>query len=254
MVTSHPIFFAKNKKLSKEPDVISLEHFPISRGVLLNKKLYDAAKLSRMIARTGDYRIPHSRRHVTQSELINIMYKAGRRLPVGDESAHPDFKQKHEYSNFVSRRKHSRQTHEKGALQHTHTAAKVAKLQKILVKKLDSSALEMRSNAQLPHLLSKLRRMPLEDLLYHLYQESTEHHPPKNVKFQRVRAEDRVVLKSIGKMLVERMSRGYKVNPTAWTYVLEKQNGWDTMDYLLETLSKSSPTTILEILFRIAQT
>ena len=249
MVTSHPIVFAHHKRrMSKEPDAISLERFPISRGVLLNTKLYDAAELSRMISRTGDYRIPHSRRHVTQSELINIMYKAGRRLPIGDNIRHLT------YSNFVSRRKHGRQKHEKGALQQAHTAAKVAKLQKILVKKLESPALEMRSNAQLPRLLSRLRRMPLEDLLYHLYQESTEQHPPQNIRFQRVRAEDRVILKSIGKTLVEKMSHGYAIGNTAWKYLLGKEfDGWDIMDFLLETLSKTSPTMTLEILYRMTE-
>lgn len=249
MVTSHPIVFARDRRrMSKEPNVISLERFPISRGVLLDKKLYDAAQVSRMIAHTGNYRIPHSRRHMTQSELINIMYKAGRRLPIGDEIPHLS------YSNFISKRQHSRQKHEKGALQHAHTAAKVAKLQKILVKKLESPALEMRSNAQLPRLLSRLRRMPLEDLLYHLYQESTDHHPPTNVQFRRVRAEDRVILKSIGKMLVERLSHSYTTGNKAWKYLLGKEfDGWDIMDYLLETLSKTSPTMILEILSRIAE-
>ena len=65
--------------MSQEPDIISLDHFPLKRGVMLNTKLYNAATLARHL-KTGRQNVPHSRRKLTPNEYHNIMHKAGKRL------------------------------------------------------------------------------------------------------------------------------------------------------------------------------
>lgn len=64
--------------LSPDPDPISMDHFPLSRGVWLNKKIYNASQLSRML-KAGQYTVPHTRRPLTFDEFNTIMYVSGRR-------------------------------------------------------------------------------------------------------------------------------------------------------------------------------
>ncbi len=66
------------QQLSDEPNMISLERFPVSRGITLNTKLYNARGLSQSIKR-GDLKVPHSRRKLTADEINKIMSLTGRK-------------------------------------------------------------------------------------------------------------------------------------------------------------------------------
>lgn len=88
--------------MSNEPNMISLAHFPTKRGVMLNKKLYDAAQLSRLLkqSRSSQQRVvPHSRRPLTNAEIHEIMTKSGRvKRTGGSSSSNP-------YDAYMSRRR-----------------------------------------------------------------------------------------------------------------------------------------------------
>lgn len=64
--------------MSPDPDPISLSHFPVVRGIWLNKKIYNAAYLSKML-KAGHSMVPHTRRRLTSDEIDTIMYASGRR-------------------------------------------------------------------------------------------------------------------------------------------------------------------------------
>jgi hypothetical protein len=229
--------------MSPEPNVISLEHFPVSRGVWLNKKLYDASRLSQMIARTGKAFVPHTRRQITEDELIDIMYKAGRRLDQEniDRFRHHGVPLK--YTHFESARKVRREKHQKGAVQRAQMAAKVAKLGRLLAKKLESPALRVRAHANLQRVLTKLQNTSPDALVLNMYIRETEHH--QGLQFHPVRAADIPILKSIRKTLVEKLSH-YTAGTVALN-IMERGH----IDFILETFSKTSPTMILDMLFEI---
>ena len=81
-----------NNQMSTEPNIISLEHFPTKRGVLLNKQLYDAAFMAKHL-KAGRTNIPHSRTKLTANQYQEIMEKTGKvyhrtSLPRNDYTAY----------------------------------------------------------------------------------------------------------------------------------------------------------------------
>ena len=60
---------------STEPNSISLEYFPLKREIKLNKKVYDADSLAKMLRR-GQRFVPHSLRSLTDDEIELIWKKA----------------------------------------------------------------------------------------------------------------------------------------------------------------------------------
>lgn len=68
----------RSQHMAPDADPISLDHFPMSRAVWLNKKIYNAAFLSRML-KADRYIVPHTRRRLTPDEINTIMFMSGRR-------------------------------------------------------------------------------------------------------------------------------------------------------------------------------
>jgi hypothetical protein len=62
--------------MSNETDPVTLEHFPVSRGVLLNTKMYNAKGLVQGL-QAGVRFVPHTRRPFTNENIRRIMAKAG---------------------------------------------------------------------------------------------------------------------------------------------------------------------------------
>jgi Zn-finger nucleic acid-binding protein len=87
---------------SPDPDPISLDHFPMSRGVWLNKKIYNATHLSKML-KAGQSTVPHTRRPLTFDEIDTIMYLSGRRLK--NIGTYADVSPKVTYGDYQSRRR-----------------------------------------------------------------------------------------------------------------------------------------------------
>lgn len=53
-------------------DIVSLQDVPMSQGIMLNTKMY-AKNTVRQLAAHGDRRVPHSRRRITDEELMAAM-------------------------------------------------------------------------------------------------------------------------------------------------------------------------------------
>ena len=90
-----------------------------SREIVLNKQAYDAAKLAQMIKRVNAeyykkgekppaYYVPHSRRRLTDLEIVNIMKKAGRDFGKFDIPLTPSSVGAVTFDDFVSKRKKKR--------------------------------------------------------------------------------------------------------------------------------------------------
>lgn len=87
LLTSFPLF--QRGQLSPEIDVVSMEHFPAKRGVYMDKKLYDALPLARMISSRlpggvisaddfSKFHVPHTRRPMTAGEFEAIFLRSGK--------------------------------------------------------------------------------------------------------------------------------------------------------------------------------
>ena len=112
--------------MSTEPDMISLEHFPSTRGVMLNTKLYNAATLARHL-KTGKKNVPHSRRQLTEAEYERIMHKAGRyRVPHTDKLGYSQYHSRTAHKKMLMRNSGSQ------ILQAKHAAALISKIRKRL--------------------------------------------------------------------------------------------------------------------------
>ena len=125
--------------MSTEPDMISMEHFPSKRGVMLNTKLYNAATLARHL-KTGKVNVPHSRRKLTEAEYENIMRKAGRILSPTHSG------DKRRYSKYLSRTSHKKMlTIRNGSLplQRKYAAALLSKIRKRIDAELNELAKDL---------------------------------------------------------------------------------------------------------------
>jgi hypothetical protein len=116
--------------MSTEPDMISLEHFPSTRGVMLNTKLYNAATLARHL-KTGKKNVPHSRRQLTEAEYERIMHKAGRyhawnHVPGTDKLQYSQYHPRTAHKKILMRNSGSQ------ILQAKHAAALISKIRKRL--------------------------------------------------------------------------------------------------------------------------
>jgi hypothetical protein len=69
-----------NTRLSNDPNLISFEHFPVWRGVVLNKKLYNAWEIVKAVRNhPNTFRtVPHSRRPLTPANIQAAMAVVGR--------------------------------------------------------------------------------------------------------------------------------------------------------------------------------
>lgn len=116
-----------NTRLSNDPNLISFEHFPVWRGVVLNKKLYDALKIVKAVRNhPNTFRtVPHTRRPLTPANIQAAMAVVGR-FPKNPNAM--------TYNAFGSRRaikrynKSEKYQHVVGSPQHTSFKAQLTRL------------------------------------------------------------------------------------------------------------------------------
>ncbi len=88
---------ANNTRLSNNVNHISLDHFPVWRGVTWNKKLYDAKEIVQALKKYPNAftKVPHTQKPLTPNQVKAAMAVMGR-VPVGNGGTR--------YTNYESRR------------------------------------------------------------------------------------------------------------------------------------------------------
>lgn len=97
-------------RLSNEPDMISLEHFPTWRGVVLNKKMYDAMEILKGLRNHPNaFRtVPHSRRPLTPANVQAAMAVLGRVPKNPNAMTYNEFWSRRANKRFRKSEKHQR--------------------------------------------------------------------------------------------------------------------------------------------------
>lgn len=70
---------SKEKEMSKDPNIISLDHYPKKFEIQLNKQKYNARQLAKLL-KGGGSKVPHSRRAMTPDEIRRIWKLTGHEM------------------------------------------------------------------------------------------------------------------------------------------------------------------------------